>query len=157
MDQQSAEYGQNWTKTANLIRRTSRQCPNFSISARHGCSPSQSLGMKGTYQPPILAPLVALTGNPVVPDHLRKGERRVLPTSPLLTVPVDTSLLTLRGVDAVEPDAFSGNLDGVAIDDTGLAGDVGHRNGRDQEQDYSEGNAQHRRMIAEESLTLAAL
>ena len=36
-------------------------------------------------------------------------------------------LLSLRGVDSVEPDTLTRYLDGVAVDNAGLAGDVGHR------------------------------
>ena len=61
----------------------------------------------------------------MVPDHLRKGERRILPTTPFPAGLVGTSLLTLRGVNSVEPNTLPGYLDGVAVDNSGFAGDTG--------------------------------
>jgi len=54
-----------------------------------------------------------------------KGLLSQLTAHLLLALTGATALLHLRGIYAVEPDLGVGDMDGVAINDTGLACDVG--------------------------------
>ena len=71
------------------------------------------------------------------------------PAKLLLALAGRASLPHLRGVDAVEPDLGVADLEGVAVDDAGFAGDVGVGRGWEQEKDYGKGKAKHRRMITD--------
>ena len=56
----------------------------------------------------------------------------------LLALAGATGLLHLRRVDAVEPDLGFAYVDGVAINDTGLASDIGVGGGWEREEDCGE-------------------
>ena len=67
-----------------------------------------------------------------------KGLLSQLTAHLLLALTGATGLLHLRGVDAVEPDLGFAYVDGVAINDTGLASDVGVGMGWEREEDCGE-------------------
>ena len=54
--------------------------------------------------------------------------------APFLPIAVNARLLRLGNINAVEPDALTGDLDSVSVDDTGLACEVGGVGGERQEQ-----------------------
>ena len=72
----------------------------------------------------------------------------LLATQPFLTL-FGACLLGFGGVYPVEPDLGIAYVDGIAVNDTGLACDVCHRNGwkREKDQGEDEGKAYHRGMI----------
>ena len=72
-----------------------------------------------------MVPLVTLADHLLVPDKPLKGLLRQSTALLFLSLAGATGLLHLRGVDAVEPDLGFAYVDGVAINDTGLASDIG--------------------------------
>ena len=73
----------------------------------------------------VSVPLVALAGIGLPQNEALEGLLRQHTTSPF-PASVCTGLLHLRRVDPVEPDLDFAYVDGVAINDTGFACDVGH-------------------------------
>jgi len=85
-----------------------------------------------SYEPFVSVPLVALAGNVLSPDKPLKGLLRQCAAHLLLTLAGTAGLLHLRGVDTVEPDLVSVDVDGVAVHDAVFACDVGMGMGWDE-------------------------
>ena len=86
-----------------------------------------------SYQALVPVPRVALAGYFLPPDQPLKGLFRQYAALLLFALASFASLLHFGGVDAVEPDLGFANVDGVAVNDAGLASDVGKGKGWERE------------------------
>jgi len=91
------------------------------------------MGIKRHRPEEIVTKLRQVARHVLAPDKPLKGLLRQYATHLLLALAGVTGLLHFRGVDAVEPDLSFAYMDGVAINDAGLAGNIGHHHGREQE------------------------
>jgi len=75
----------------------------------------------------------SLAGDPVGFDNFCQGKGCHFLTTVIAAVGLLAGLLHLRGIYAVEPDLGVGDMDGVAVNDAGFAGDVGVGGGWERE------------------------
>ena len=96
------------------------------------------MGIKRHRPEEIVAKLRQVARHVLAPDKPLKGLLRQYTTLLLLALAGATGLLHFRSVDAVEPDLGFAYVDGVAINDTGLASDIGVGMGWEREEDCGE-------------------
>ena len=76
------------------------------------------------YQASVPVALVAMSREPVVGDHVGQGDRGISTASPLAATGGE-GLAGLQCVDTVQGNELRRFLDGIVVDDAGLAGDAG--------------------------------